>query len=97
MYGKVLFPCWPPFPWSSEPWKPGPPDRAPVTISIPTAATTSTASYPIGAALGNLWSTRLPYVKASVQSSKGGVQNLQPAQHEGCPGLLRHHSITYQP
>ena len=51
-------------------------DRAPVTISIPTAATTSTL-YPIGAALGNLWSTRLPYVKASVQSSKGGVQNLQ--------------------
>ena len=70
-------------------------DRAPVTISIPTAATTSTL-YPIGAALGNLWSTKLPYVKASVQSSKGGVQNLQLLSMKDAQVSFAITSITYQ-
>ena len=47
-----------------------------VNLSIPTSASTGTL-YPIGAALGNLWSSKLPDVRASVQASKGGVQNLQ--------------------
>lgn len=70
-------------------------DRAPVTISIPTAATTSTL-YPIGAALGNLWSSKLPYVKASVQSSKGGVQNLQLLSMKDAQVSFAITSITYQ-
>ena len=70
-------------------------DRAPVSISIPTAATTSTL-YPIGAALGNLWSSKLPYVKASVQSSKGGVQNLQLLSRKDAQVSFAITSITYQ-
>ncbi len=70
-------------------------DHEPVTISIPTAATTSTI-YPIGAALGNLWSTKLPYVKASVQSSKGGVQNLQLLNMKDAQVSFAITSITYQ-
>ncbi len=69
--------------------------HAPVTISIPTAATTSTI-YPIGAALGNLWSSKIPYVKASVQSSKGGVQNLQLLSRGDAQVSFAITSITYQ-
>ena len=46
-----------------------------VHIGFPTAATTGTI-YPLGAAICNLWNTRLPYVNATVQASNGGVQNL---------------------
>lgn len=46
-----------------------------VTINFPTAATTG-ALYPLGAAITNLWSTELDYVKASSQASGGGVENL---------------------
>ncbi|WP_298067739.1 TAXI family TRAP transporter solute-binding subunit [uncultured Mailhella sp.] len=70
-------------------------DHAPVNISIPTAATTSTL-YPIGAALGNLWSSKIPYVKASVQSSKGGVQNLQLLSTKDAQVSFAITSITYQ-
>jgi len=70
-------------------------DRAPVRISIPTAATTSTL-YPVGAALGNLWNSKLPYVKASVQSSKGGIQNLQLLMRKEAQVSFAITSITYQ-
>jgi TRAP transporter TAXI family solute receptor len=46
-----------------------------VTISFPTAATTG-ALYPLGAAITNLWTTKIDYVKASSQASGGGVENL---------------------
>jgi len=70
-------------------------EHAPVAISIPSAATTSTL-YPIGAALGNLWSSKLPYVKASVQSSKGGIQNLQLLSRKDAQVSFAITSITYQ-
>ena len=70
-------------------------DHAPVTISIPTAAATGTI-YPIGAALGSLWSSRIPYVRASVQSSKGGVQNLQLLSTGEAQVGFAITSITYQ-
>lgn len=46
-----------------------------VTINFPTAATTG-ALYPLGAAITNLWSTELDYVKANSQASGGGIANL---------------------
>ncbi|MGF6905735.1 TAXI family TRAP transporter solute-binding subunit [Fusobacterium sp. PH5-44] len=46
-----------------------------VTINFPTAATTG-ALYPLGAAITNLWSTQLDYVKANSQASGGGIANL---------------------
>ncbi|MDR1834841.1 MAG: TAXI family TRAP transporter solute-binding subunit [Fusobacteriaceae bacterium] len=46
-----------------------------VTINFPTAATTG-ALYPLGAAITNLWTTKIDYVKASSQASGGGVENL---------------------
>ncbi len=46
-----------------------------VNISFPTAATTG-ALYPLGAGIANLWNSKLDYVRANVQASNGGVQNL---------------------
>ena len=44
-------------------------------INFPTAATTG-AVYPLGAAMSNLWNTKLPNVRASAQASAGGIANL---------------------
>ncbi|WP_320129714.1 TAXI family TRAP transporter solute-binding subunit [uncultured Sphaerochaeta sp.] len=44
-------------------------------INFPTAATTG-AVYPLGAAMCNLWNTKLPNVRASAQASAGGIANL---------------------
>ncbi|MDR1831921.1 MAG: TAXI family TRAP transporter solute-binding subunit [Fusobacteriaceae bacterium] len=49
--------------------------KSTVTINFPTAATTG-ALYPLGAAITNLWTTKIDYVKASSQASGGGVENL---------------------
>lgn len=46
-----------------------------VTINFPTAATTG-ALYPLGAAITNLWSTQLNYIRANSQASGGGIANL---------------------
>ncbi|MFA7129217.1 MAG: TAXI family TRAP transporter solute-binding subunit [Sphaerochaeta sp.] len=44
-------------------------------INFPTAATTG-AVYPLGAAMSNLWNTKLSNVRASAQASAGGIANL---------------------
>ena len=44
-------------------------------INFPTAATTG-AVYPLGAAMCNMWNTKLPNVRASAQASAGGIANL---------------------
>ncbi|MDD4574204.1 MAG: TAXI family TRAP transporter solute-binding subunit [Sphaerochaeta sp.] len=44
-------------------------------INFPTAATTG-AVYPLGAAMSNMWNTKLPNVRASAQASAGGIANL---------------------
>jgi len=49
--------------------------KSTVTINSPPAATTG-ALYPLGAAITNLWTTKIDYVKASSQASGGGVENL---------------------
>jgi TRAP transporter TAXI family solute receptor len=46
-----------------------------VSINFPTAATTG-ALYPLGAAITHVWTTEIPYVKASSQASGGGIENL---------------------
>ncbi len=47
----------------------------PVVISFPTASA-SGALYAVGAAITNLWDTKIDYVKAASQASAGGIQNL---------------------
>ena len=47
----------------------------PVVINFPTAGE-SGALYAVGAAITNLWDTEIPYVSASSQASKGGIENL---------------------
>ena len=49
--------------------------RERVTINFPTAATTG-ALYPLGAAITNLWTTELDYIRANSQASGGGIANL---------------------
>ena len=44
-------------------------------INFPTAATTG-AVYPLGAAMCNMWNTKLSNVRASAQASAGGIANL---------------------
>lgn len=44
-------------------------------VNFPTAATTG-AVYPLGAAMSNLWNSKLPNVRASAQASAGGIANL---------------------
>ncbi|NBK24300.1 MAG: TAXI family TRAP transporter solute-binding subunit [Spirochaetia bacterium] len=44
-------------------------------INFPTAATTG-AVYPLGAAMSNMWNTKLSNVRASAQASAGGIANL---------------------
>ena len=95
MYGKILLSVMAAVSLLAGGMEANAAEHAPVTISIPTAATTSTL-YPIGAALGNLWSSKLPYVKASVQSSKGGVQNLQLLSRKDAQVSFAITSITYQ-
>ncbi len=47
----------------------------PVVINFPTASA-SGALYAVGAAITNLWDTKIDYVKAASQASAGGIQNL---------------------
>lgn len=47
----------------------------PVTINFPTATATG-ALYAVGAAITNLWDTKIDYVSASSQASNGGIDNL---------------------
>ncbi|MBQ9565520.1 MAG: TAXI family TRAP transporter solute-binding subunit [Synergistaceae bacterium] len=49
--------------------------HAPVVINFPTASA-SGALYAVGAAITNLWDTKIDYVKASSQASAGGIANL---------------------
>ncbi len=46
-----------------------------VVINFPTASA-SGALYAVGAAITNLWSTEIDFVKASSQASAGGIENL---------------------
>ena len=46
-----------------------------VIIRFPTAGA-SGALYSVGAAITNMWNTRIPFVKASSQASAGGIDNL---------------------
>ena len=46
-----------------------------VIIRFPTAGA-SGALYSVGAAITNIWDTRIPFVKASSQASAGGIDNL---------------------
>lgn len=52
-------------------------EKAPAktVINFPTAATTG-AVYPLGAAIANMWNTKVPTVRASAQASAGGIENL---------------------
>lgn len=50
-------------------------EKKDVTITFATAATTG-ALYPLGSAICNTWSTKLPYIHATAQASNGGIQNL---------------------
>ena len=47
----------------------------PVTINFPTATATG-ALYAVGAAITNVWDTKIDYVSASSQASNGGIDNL---------------------
>ena len=46
-----------------------------VILRFPTAGA-SGALYSVGAAITNMWNTRIPFVKASSQASAGGIDNL---------------------
>ena len=46
-----------------------------VIIRFPTAGA-SGALYSVGAAITNMWNTKIPFVKASSQASAGGIDNL---------------------
>lgn len=46
-----------------------------VVINFPTASSGG-ALYAVGAAITNLWNTKLPHVSAASQASNGGVENL---------------------
>lgn len=70
-------------------------DRKRVNISFPTAATTG-ALYPLGAGIANLWNTKLPYVKANVQASNGGIQNLNLLKAGNAQVSFAVSSITYE-
>lgn len=47
----------------------------PLVINFPTAGSGG-ALYAVGAAITNLWDTKISYVKASSQASAGGIENL---------------------
>lgn len=49
--------------------------HAPVVINFPTASA-SGALYAVGAAITNLWDTKIEYVRAASQASAGGIANL---------------------
>jgi TRAP transporter TAXI family solute receptor len=65
------------------------------SLSFPTAATTG-ALYPLGAGIANLWNSKLENVQASVQSSNGGVQNLNLLQSKEAQVSFAVSSITYE-
>lgn len=46
-----------------------------LNLNFPTASTTGSV-YPLGAALANLWNTKIESVNVSAEASNGGVQNL---------------------
>lgn len=50
-------------------------DHKPVTIKFPTAGA-SGALYAVGAAITNMWDSKISFVKASSQASNGGIDNL---------------------
>lgn len=61
--------------------------HAPVTIKFPTA-TASGALYAVGAAIANMWDSKIDFVSASSQASNGGVDNLnQIADGESQVGI----------
>jgi TRAP transporter TAXI family solute receptor len=66
-----------------------------INLSFPTAAP-SGALYPLGAGIANLWNTRLDNVNTSVQSSNGGVQNLNLLQSKEAQVSFAVSSITYE-
>lgn len=70
-------------------------DRAPVSLSFPTAATTG-ALYPLGAGISNLWNTKLGYVNARVQASNGGIQNLNLLKSGDAQVSFAVSSIAYE-
>ncbi len=70
-------------------------ERKRVHIGFPTAATTG-AIYPLGAAICNVWNTRLPYVNATVQASNGGVQNLNLLKSGDAQVSFAVSSIVYE-
>lgn len=70
-------------------------DHKRVNISFPTAATTG-ALYPLGAGIANLWNTKLPYVRANVQASNGGIQNLNLLKAGNAQVSFAVSSITYE-
>lgn len=70
-------------------------DKPQVNISFPTAATTG-ALYPLGAGISNLWNTKLGYVRANVQASNGGVQNLNLLKAGNAQVSFAVSSIAYE-
>ena len=50
-------------------------NHKPVTIKFPTAGA-SGAQYAVGAAITNMWDSKISFVKASSQASNGGIDNL---------------------
>lgn len=50
-------------------------NHKPVTIKFPTAGA-SGALYAVGAAITNMWDSKISFVKASSQASNGGIDNL---------------------
>ncbi len=64
-------------------------------ISFPTAATTG-ALYPLGAGIANVWNNTLPYINARVQSSNGGIQNLNLLKSKDAQVSFAVSSIAYE-
>lgn len=50
-------------------------NHKPITIKFPTAGA-SGALYAVGAAITNMWDSKISFVKASSQASNGGIDNL---------------------
>lgn len=66
-----------------------------IAINIPTAATTGSL-YPLGASIAYLWNQHIPTIKASSQSSNGGIENLNLIYEKEANVSMGVTSIVYQ-
>lgn len=66
-----------------------------IAIDIPTAGTTG-ALYPLGASIAYLWNQHIPTVRASSQSSNGGIENLNLVYEQEANVSMGVTSIVYQ-